>query len=129
MWWVIGFKPLGGVWTFKVIQGSQAQAQAQQHLAVNGTLEGPFPSKAAAQSAVAKEGKNPNPVKNLIGNPLHGIEAIGNFFNKLGQAATWKRVAEVILGAALVIIGIAKLAAGTPAGKAAAGIATKAALA
>ena len=129
MWWVIGFKPLGAVWTFKVFRGTQAQARAQQHLAVNGTLEGPFPSEAVARAAVAKEGQNPNPTKNLIGNPLHGIEAIGNFFNKLGQAATWKRIAEVLLGAALVIIGIAKLAGGTPAGKAAAGIAAKAALA
>ena len=49
-----------------------------------------------------------------------GLAAIGDFFARLAQGATWLRVAEVILGGALIIIALAKLASGTPVGQAAA---------
>lgn len=61
-------------------------------------------------------------------NPLSGLESVSGFFSTLTQANTWIRVAEVLLGAALLIIGLAKLASGTEVGKAAKGIAMKAAL-
>lgn len=51
---------------------------------------------------------------------LSGLAAIGDFFSRLTQASTWLRVAEVALGAALLIIGLAKLASNTPVGRAAA---------
>ena len=51
--------------------------------------------------------------------PLGGIAAIGDFFGRLTEANTWIRVAEFVLGAALIIVGLAKLASGTAAGKAA----------
>lgn len=38
-----------------------------------------------------------------------GLEAVGNFFNKLGQANTWIRVGEVTLGILLIISGLMKL--------------------
>jgi hypothetical protein len=50
---------------------------------------------------------------------LTGMAAIGDFFQRLGQASTWVRVGEVILGFALIIVGLAKLAEGTPLGHAA----------
>ena len=50
---------------------------------------------------------------------LGGLSAIGDFFSKLGQANTWIRVAEVLLGLGLIIVGMAKLGSGTAAGKAA----------
>lgn len=50
---------------------------------------------------------------------LSGLAAIGNFFNELGQANTWIRFAQVLLGLGLIIVGLAKLASGTAAGKAA----------
>jgi len=48
-----------------------------------------------------------------------GLSQIGTFFHSLGEANTWIRVAEVLLGLGLIIVGLAKLASGTPAGKAA----------
>jgi len=42
------------------------------------------------------------------------------FRNYLTQASTWIRVGEVLLGGALIIIALAKLAADTPVGHAAA---------
>ena len=44
-----------------------------------------------------------------IPDPLSGVDAIGHFFNNLGNANTWIRVAKVTIGGALLIVGIAKL--------------------
>jgi hypothetical protein len=59
-------------------------------------------------------------------NSIPGLANIGAFFDRLGQAATWIRVAEIILGGALILAGVAKLISGTAAGQAA-GTALKAA--
>jgi hypothetical protein len=47
-------------------------------------------------------------------NPLTGLDAIGNFFNKLGDASTWIRVAEVAVGLLLIAVGIAELTKAVP---------------
>lgn len=44
-----------------------------------------------------------------IPNPLAGLAAIGAFFTSLGEANTWIRVAKVVIGGALVLIGLAHL--------------------
>lgn len=64
----------------------------------------------------------------IPGNPLSGLDAIGNFFNLLTQRQTLIRIAEGVLGLLLVVAAIAKLADGTPAGKVAGNIAKKAAI-
>jgi hypothetical protein len=92
-----------------ISSGAQAEANALG-LVVNKGL----PAAAAAVPTVT--------------NPLDFLRNIGAFFDKLSQASTWLRIGEFILGAALVIVGVAKLASGTAAGKAATKIATKAAL-
>lgn len=66
------------------------------------------PAKDAGHAAAAAAGSVP------------GLSAIGDFFGRLAQASTWIRVAEVILGAGLIIVSLARLAAGTPVGQAAA---------
>jgi len=38
--------------------------------------------------------------------PLTGIDAIGAFFNDLGSANTWIRVAKVVVGGVLLIVGL-----------------------
>jgi len=53
-------------------------------------------------------------------NPLTGLAAIGDFFQRLTQASTWVRIAEGLLGLGLVIVGLAHLASGTAVGRAAA---------
>jgi hypothetical protein len=126
-WWVI--------WTVrgKLNQSAQVvQAAAKPAAKPGQTVMGPYPDKAAANAAVQAGGPAgtppvTGPAPSL--NPLSGIAAVGDFFGRLSQANTWIRVAEVLLGAALLIIGLAKLASGTQVGHAAAGLAKKAALA
>jgi len=91
-----------------LIWGPQDQAppQLSGHF-----LAGPFNTKAEAVA-----------YKNTIGtqdlhlpNPLHGLEAVGDFFNRLSQGQTWVRVGEVALGGILVYAGIRALTHGSPA--------------
>jgi hypothetical protein len=51
-------------------------------------------------------------------NPLGGINAIGDFFNRLTQANTWVRVGEVLAGVMLVYLGLSATMRGTEAGRA-----------
>jgi hypothetical protein len=76
-----------------------------------------FTSKAAASNAW--KGMQGPLGKGLIANPLAGLAAVGDFFQRLTQAGTWARVGQVVLGAALIIIGLARMASGTAAGSAA----------
>lgn len=48
-----------------------------------------------------------------IPNPLHGLEAIGDFFQRLTQPATWVRVGEVALGGILIYAGVRALSHGS----------------
>lgn len=48
-------------------------------------------------------------VSSGLANPLTGLSAIGDFFQRLTQANTWVRVAEVVLGFLLLVTGLAKL--------------------
>lgn len=59
---------------------------------------------------------------------LSGLASVGDFFGRLTEGATWIRVLEMILGVGLVIVGLARAAGGTPAGRAAGRVAAKAAL-
>lgn len=91
---------------------------------------GPFTTKAdvdaylkvgAQSTGTGIPGLNINPQGGFsVSNPLAGLSDIANFFDKLGQAHTWLRVAEVLLGLGLIAIGIAKMTNAVP-------IATKAA--
>lgn len=53
---------------------------------------------------------------------LSGINAIGQFFNNLGNSNTWIRVVKVVIGGMLVIVGLAHI---TGAGNAIASTARK----
>jgi hypothetical protein len=50
-----------------------------------------------------------------ITNPLGGINAIGDFFNRLTQPNTWIRVGEVVAGLLLVYLGLSATMRGTEA--------------
>jgi hypothetical protein len=60
--------------------------------------------------------------------PLDWLSTIGQAVSRLEQANTWLRIGEFLLGAALIIVGTAHLMTGTPIGRAAAGVAKKAAI-
>lgn len=51
-------------------------------------------------------------------NPLSGVNAIGDFFNRLTQPNTWLRVGEVVAGLLLVYIGLNATMKDTAVGKA-----------
>jgi hypothetical protein len=109
-WWVISFNPLGGAKsTYEYFFGSKAGADAKANLAVDGSVTGPFASKAAAQAAVAAHHVTP-PNTNTTGihpgNPLTGLNAIGDFFQRLTQAVTWERVAEAVAGGLLIYVAL-----------------------
>jgi hypothetical protein len=86
-------------------------------------LIGGFNTKKEAQDAADKFNNLPNPKKldqagipsaPDLPNPLHGIDAIGDFFQRLTQPATWARVGEVALGGILVYVAVRALAHGAP---------------
>jgi hypothetical protein len=50
-----------------------------------------------------------------IPNPLSGINAVGDFFQRLTQGSTWIRIAEVVIGFLLLTVGLSKLTGINPA--------------
>lgn len=100
---------------------AQVVAAARKPTKPNSPLEvfaqpptGPYSTRAAAKAVADKYNKShvytiPSP-----GNPLSGINAIGDFFNRLTQAQTWIRVGEVVAGGLLLYLGLKAVV--TPAG-------------
>jgi hypothetical protein len=148
-WWVIEqFYPDGSA-KFGVSQFTTTPAPPD-----NQVVYGTWPTKAAAEAAISDgsfrnaphvyRGGNVSgsgghggpgginiPGNQAPGNPVPAVSSllgISNFFHALTEKSTWIRIVEVVLGGALLIIALAKLASGTPAGKAAMKIGTKAAL-
>jgi hypothetical protein len=114
-WWLIGYKPIGSSsqWTFLPFQGTRAQAEAKQHLAVDGTLDGPFSTRAEARGAEKKERTTPIPQIGTppgIGNPLSGIERVGAVLEaadrQLTDAALWRSLGWIALGVILIVLGL-----------------------
>lgn len=112
MWWVISFNPLGGKATYHYFQGTKAQAQTLANEAVDGSVTGPFATKAAAQAAV-KSGKltppsGPQPVN--IHNPLSAItdwaSALTTVLKDLTERNTWVRILKIVLGGVVIIVGV-----------------------
>lgn len=78
-----------------------AQSLGKGVAAAEGKL-GPFIK--AAQAAI------PEGISEVPGvSVLSGIDAIGAFFNTLGNVNTWIRVGKVVIGGTLLIVGLAKI--------------------
>jgi hypothetical protein len=104
--------------TAKQAASEFVSAVAAQDVGTNiaeGTSETGNLTNTAGQSTVSALGA----VGKAVGNPLSGLAAIGNFFNLLTQRQTLIRIAEGVIGLGLIVVGLAKLAEGTPIGKAA----------
>ena len=114
-WWVISFTSYGNPTTYEYFQGTEAQANAKANSAVKVSnepnLSGPYDTEADAKAAVAAKAVNvPNNDANTSPNTvLSGVNAIGQFFNSLGEASTWIRVAKVLAGGVLLLIGLAHM--------------------
>jgi hypothetical protein len=117
-WWVVNTTPPPYTTTeYTVMEGTQAQALA---LPNGGGISGPYTSLAAANKVADAEPANSTQgIAPGLGitpsggytatNPLSGLQSIGNFFSTLTQPDTWIRVAKVIIGGTLLIIGIAHI--------------------
>lgn len=70
-----------------------------------------FSSRSSAQSFIQEESSPLGSGASDIGNPLSGLNAIGDFFQRLTQKATWERVAEFAAGALILYIGLKALTA------------------
>jgi hypothetical protein len=85
---------------------------------------GPYPTQAQANTALqALTGviNTPEPLipgtkiqVPSIPNPLSGIAAVGDFFQRLTQASTWLRIFEIVIGVVLVGVGIASMTKTVP---------------
>jgi hypothetical protein len=104
-----------GQWWVVIKSGSSTMTvlQSASKPAGYATVFGPFPTRAAAQKIAGIAPEPPH--LGITGNPSvpGGLTAIGDFFTKIGDRATWVRVAKVVIGAIMIIAGLAKL--GTPA--------------
>jgi len=78
---------------------------------------GPYPTQAQAQAQ--KNAHPPTGIASKIHSALSGATTaatgVGDFLGRLTQASTWIRVGEVLLGLALIIVGLAKLTTAVPA--------------
>lgn len=82
--------------------------------------KGPYATEAQALAAQNPQQQSTNPVTDLKNaavnsNSFSGLSSIGDFFGRLGQANTWIRVGEVLLGLVLLAIGVARLTKAVPA--------------
>jgi hypothetical protein len=94
-------------------------------------INGPFATQAQANAAIpAIQSKNPAPgaLSQLTdaatgqpqsSNSLGGLTAIGDFFHRLTEAATWERVGEIVGGLLILYIGVRALTRDTAVGSAA----------
>jgi hypothetical protein len=77
---------------------------------------GPFATFGEAKAFIASQSKSPvQNVGGAIEAPLSGIAAVGDFFQRLTQKATWERVGEFAAGAIILYIGLKAIV--TPAGQ------------
>jgi hypothetical protein len=111
----------------RVVQAATAAAAAAAVVqevpgAKVGAVNGPYATQAQAEQQQAKDsqaqaagtetssggtGTSSNPKTNVnVPSPLTGLAAIGDFFQRLTQASTWIRVAKVITGGMLLIVGL-----------------------
>lgn len=91
---------------------TQAQAKAQPN-SVN-ALQGPAltllidQQAGALPSGLPGSGAIPPATGQAVSNAT-GLAAIGAFFSKLGTRGIWTRIAKVVVGAALILVGVVQL--------------------
>lgn len=111
-WWVIGYYPEstllpgGGSAQFQYFYGTKAQAEAQQQLAVNGTLSGPYSTEEDAKAAAAKL---PTKEQSSAQNVASSLNPANWNLQVSGVAGWFFRGLKVLFGGVLMIIGISKL--------------------
>lgn len=90
-----------------------------------GEVAGPFTNQLQAQAAANKLNATGVATPGNVAGQLTGVNAIGDFFQRLTQTSTWIRVAEFVAGGLLIYMGGSAILRGTAAGNAAKGAASK----
>lgn len=119
--WGVGGGTPGSSSGWKIVE---AKTEAQKTSYLSQGYDAWFDSQSAAQSYESSE---ESPVgsgepQGALENAIPGLAQVGDLFGALTQANTWIRVAKVVFGGVLLIIGIAHI---TGAGNAVASAARK----
>jgi hypothetical protein len=112
----------------KVIQSKTKPATGQKSTYVVTGVQGPFSTKAEAEKAAKGYSGIINKGGVGSGGGTSSLGQIANFFSQLGQANTWIRVGEVVLGLILIAVGLAKITHAVPVATEIAKTASKAAI-
>ena len=95
-----------------IVQGAEGNTGNPQVSEQLVKWQGPFATQAEAHTAANPQQQSPNPVNDAVNAAQNatgvlGIPAsIGSFFSALGQSNTWIRVAKVVIGGVLLIVGL-----------------------
>lgn len=108
-WWILSNS---NTFKFEVVSGNKPTPNSTYPNAIIG----PFSTKAAAEAALQQSGYSIGGLGAAgagaaagTSEVFSGIDAVGNFFNKLGEPQLWIRIAEVVLGLLLIGVALGKL--------------------
>lgn len=108
-WWILSNS---NTFKFQIVSGNEPKPNATYPNAIIG----PFATKADAQKALQQSGFSIGGLGAAGAGTAAGgqaistgINAVGDFFNKLGEKSLWIRVAEVVLGLMLIGVALGKL--------------------
>ena len=95
----------------KIVQGAEGNTGNPQVSEQLVKWKGPFATEAQAKTAQNPQQQSVNPVNDAVNaaqnsNAIPGLSQIGSFFGALTSANTWIRVAKVIVGGVLLIVGL-----------------------
>jgi|ERR1041385_6763078 len=132
MYWVYLAEPLSTKLTTAFVAGPMSRAQFMARYGNPYGNSNGYATKLQAAAVAAKYNARPESQRQTPGakpfapsvatgpggiggitNPLGGINAIGDFFNRLTQPNTWIRVGEVVAGLLLVYLGLSATMRGT----------------
>lgn len=112
-WWVIP-EGMAGDLVNALAQNSAVKVHyttVQAASKPNGATAGPFPTQTAAQAEATKEDASAG-----LAGPLQGVGAVESaitsvpqFLQGLTSGNLWIRVAKVVIGGTLILVGVAKL--------------------
>jgi len=95
----------------RVVQGAEGNTGNPQVSEQLVKWQGPFATQAEAHTAANPQQQSANPASDAVNaaqnsNGLSLPASIGSFFAALGNSNTWIRVAKVIVGGVLLIVGL-----------------------
>jgi hypothetical protein len=100
--WFVGPPVVGGPNQYQVVEAANAASAAK--LSAEG-YKGPYATQAQAQTAASSATAEATSTE-VSAPSIPGLAQVGDFFGALTQSATWIRVAKVIVGGLLLVIGL-----------------------